>query len=220
MEVGYGYLTYALSKNGFDVTGIDISENAIKSAKENFGNLFSNECMKELASRNLRYDLIISTEVIEHVDEPNEFLGECVSLLMPNGKILLTTPNKDFCKSDAIWFTDLPPIHKFWFGKKSFAVLAYKHNLEYQIRTFSGYFPKNDNRLVRYLRFQNEVIQEPVVDINFKSFPGRKKIEEKGLRGLIKYLLLRFPVSRFLSNLVYNLTIEKDVTLAVLFWKK
>lgn len=217
---GYGYLTYALSKKGFDVTGIDISENVIKSAKENFGNLFSNESMKELTSRNLRYDLIISTEVIEHVDEPNEFLGECVSLLKPNGKILLTTPNKDFCKPDAIWFTDLPPIHRFWFGSKSLQILAENKNMNFKTVSFAGYYPKNDNRLVRYLRFQNEVIQEHVVDCNFKPFPGRKKNEDKGLRGLIKYLLLRFPPLRFISNLIYNLTIEKDVTLAVLFWKK
>lgn len=217
---GYGYLTYALAKEGFSVTGIDISEHAIKSAKENFGDHFSTESMNELSSRNIKFDLIISTEVIEHVDEPSEFFGLCVSLLKPDGKILLTTPNKDFCKPDAIWFTDLPPIHKFWFGKKSFAVLADKHNMNLKAISFSGYFPKNDNRLVRNLRFQNEVIQEHVVDVNFKPFPGRKKIEEKGLRGFIKYLLLRFPVSRFLSNLIYNLTIEKDVTLAVLFWKK
>ncbi len=217
---GFGYLTYALAKESFDVTGIDISENAIKSAKENFGNHYSNESLKELANRNAKYDLIISTEVIEHVDEPTEFFESCVSLLKPNGKIFLTTPNKDFCKTNAIWYTDLPPIHKFWFGKKSFKVLAEKHEMNFQTGSFSGYFPKNDNRLVRYLRFQKEVIQEHVVDVNFKPFPGRKKIEEKGLRGFIKYLLLRFPVSRFFSNLVYNFTIEKDATLAAVFWKK
>ena len=217
---GYGYLTYALAKEGFEVTGIDISENAIKSAKENFGDHFSNESMKELANRNIKYDLIISTEVIEHVDEPNTFFSDCVSLLKPNGKIFLTTPNKDFCKPEAVWYTDLPPIHKFWFGKDSFKVLADKHNMNFKPTSFSGYFPKNDNRLVRYLRFQKEVVQEHVVDVNYKPFPGRKKAEEKGLRGLIKYLLLGFPVSRFISNLVYNLTIEKDVALAVVFWKK
>lgn len=217
---GYGYLTYALAREGFNVTGIDISENAIKSAKENFGDHFSNESLKELLNRNIKFDLIVSTEVIEHVDEPSEFFGLCVSLLKPDGKILLTTPNKDFCKHDAIWFTDLPPIHKFWFGKKSFKVLAGMHNMDLKTISFSGHFPKNDNRLVRYLRFQNEVIQEHVVDVNFKPFPGRKKIEEKGLRGFVKYFLLGFPVSRFISNLLYNLTIEKDVALAVVFRKK
>lgn len=217
---GYGYLTYALAKEGFDVSGIDISENAIESAKENFGNYYSTESLTELANRNAKYDLIISTEVIEHVDEPDVFFRACISLLKPNGKIFLTTPNKDFCKPEAIWYTDLPPIHKFWFGKKSFKVLAEKYEMNFQTASFSGYFPKNDNRLVRFLRFQNEIIQEHVVDVNFKPFPGRKKIEERGLRGIIKYFMLRFALTRFVSNLVYNMTIEKDATMAAVFWKR
>lgn len=217
---GYGYLTYALVKEGFNAKGIDISEQAIKSAITNYGDYYSTDTLKHLINEKEKYDLIISTEVIEHVDNPCGFISDCAALLTPNGKLFLTTPNKDFCKPNAIWFTDLPPVHKYWFSIKSFGVIAEKIGMNYLQQTFVGYFPKSDNRFVRYFRFQNEVIQKHVIDENYKPFHERIKYEEKGLRGFVKYILLRIPVIRFVFNLIYNLTIEKDTTMAVVFWKK
>jgi 2-polyprenyl-3-methyl-5-hydroxy-6-metoxy-1,4-benzoquinol methylase len=40
-----------------------------------------------------RYDLIIASEVIEHVDQPGALLRTLVERLEPNGRILLTVPN-------------------------------------------------------------------------------------------------------------------------------
>lgn len=51
-----------------------------------------------LASGSLRpgsYDVIIATEVIEHVDDPQAFLRGLRSLVSDDGVVLLTTPNPD-----------------------------------------------------------------------------------------------------------------------------
>lgn len=40
------------------------------------------------------FDLIISTEVIEHFVEGEQFIEECYRVLKPSGMILLTTPNR------------------------------------------------------------------------------------------------------------------------------
>jgi SAM-dependent methyltransferase len=37
------------------------------------------------------YDFILSTQVLEHVDSPTTYLDECHRVLVPNGKLLLTT---------------------------------------------------------------------------------------------------------------------------------
>lgn len=39
------------------------------------------------------FDLIIASEVIEHVEDPNAFLSLLRSLLAPDGKLILTLPN-------------------------------------------------------------------------------------------------------------------------------
>lgn len=37
------------------------------------------------------YDIILSTQVAEHVEYPHEYLGECYRLLKPGGSLILTT---------------------------------------------------------------------------------------------------------------------------------
>jgi 2-polyprenyl-3-methyl-5-hydroxy-6-metoxy-1,4-benzoquinol methylase len=42
---------------------------------------------------NKRYDVVVSYDVIEHVDDPRKFLETIKSLLKPNGLLILGTPN-------------------------------------------------------------------------------------------------------------------------------
>ena len=37
------------------------------------------------------YDFVLSTQVLEHVENPTTYLGECYRVLKPNGRLLLTT---------------------------------------------------------------------------------------------------------------------------------
>jgi len=49
--------------------------------------------MAEELGANERYDLIIASEVIEHVETPKEFLEDLGRRLKPDGRIILTLPN-------------------------------------------------------------------------------------------------------------------------------
>lgn len=117
---GLGYLTNALRSRGFDCEGIDISETAVEAARSRFGPWYSCEDLFDPAAEHLgAFDLVILLETIEHVPDPIAFLRAVRSLLRPGGRILLTTPNRDAHPSGAIWRTDLPPVHLFWFGEDS-----------------------------------------------------------------------------------------------------
>ena len=97
MGCGYGYLSYALHKSGFNVQAIDIAKDAINYARNNFGDYYFNMNINDYSKHtNEKFDLIIATEVIEHLEDPNDFLDTCISLLKQEGNILLTTPDKDY----------------------------------------------------------------------------------------------------------------------------
>ena len=96
---GTGELSFALSSIGFNVHGIDFSEQAIAFAnnKKRINNLNLNprfECIDYFLLTQ-KYDYIIFGDVVEHVSM-NEFkniIQKAKTLLNVNGKILINTPN-------------------------------------------------------------------------------------------------------------------------------
>ncbi|EFN82802.1 Hexaprenyldihydroxybenzoate methyltransferase, mitochondrial [Harpegnathos saltator] len=100
---GGGILSEALARIGAQVTGIDASEELINIAKlhaELDSNISKNvnyvhSTIEEFSGENEKlYDVVVSSEVIEHVYNQKLFLRECVRLLKPGGSIFITTPNK------------------------------------------------------------------------------------------------------------------------------
>jgi ubiquinone biosynthesis O-methyltransferase len=50
----------------------------------------------DLLPLNITFDVIVASEVIEHIRQPVNFLSACSKLLKPNGLLILTTPNRNF----------------------------------------------------------------------------------------------------------------------------
>lgn len=72
-----------------------------------------------LEKMDLKFDLIISTEVFEHQINPNDFIKSAFSLLNKNGLLIITVPNRERClfKSSV---GDIPPHHFLKFNKAFF----------------------------------------------------------------------------------------------------
>jgi 2-polyprenyl-3-methyl-5-hydroxy-6-metoxy-1,4-benzoquinol methylase len=54
------------------------------------------------------YDVILITEIIEHVAHPDQFLTRVASLLNPNGHIVMTTPNGQYFRNRLPKFSECP----------------------------------------------------------------------------------------------------------------
>jgi SAM-dependent methyltransferase len=120
-----GYLTYALSKAGFDATGLDLSDGAIAQAKRRFGDRFvSGDVFEWAKARRGTYDLVMMLELIEHVEDPAKWIEAGRALLKPGGKLLFSTPNRDFYPRGTVWETEAPPVHLWWFSPSTFKYLA------------------------------------------------------------------------------------------------
>lgn len=59
------------------------------------------------------FDLVLMTEVIEHVAHPDKFLEQTAKLVKPGGFIVLTTPNGEYFRNNLPRFSDCPDPSRF-----------------------------------------------------------------------------------------------------------
>ncbi len=196
---GYGYFTYALNKEGYNANGIDISENAIKYAKKNYGQ--NNYIKTTIDSINQKYDLIIATELIEHLSDYNSFINKCYNLLNKNGKMLISTPNKDNYSKKMIWHTDLPPVHTIWFSKKSIEKLAKNNKFKCNFIT-TNVLTSDKNELIKkiYNKHKKNITPNQIIKNDWKK--------------TIYNVLNVYPI-RKISNSIYHIVYKNSDTMCV-----
>jgi 2-polyprenyl-6-hydroxyphenyl methylase/3-demethylubiquinone-9 3-methyltransferase len=96
LDVGCGsglLITFPLAKLGYNILGIDIDEDSIKFAKEK--NIYGNASFlhSDLSDIKDQYDIIIASEILEHLSNPASFLRELTNKMASDSILILTTPN-------------------------------------------------------------------------------------------------------------------------------
>ena len=98
---GGGLLTEALFKKGGIVSGIDISDVAIHTAKNHAEsanidvNYVLGEAEELLPKNKERFDVVTCLEAIEHVPDPNQLVKTCSNLCKKDGDIFFSTINRN-----------------------------------------------------------------------------------------------------------------------------
>lgn len=107
LEVGVGRPDVAMGfKNvGFRVSGCDISKTSAIQCKEagikfKYVDLFK----EKLPYADNSFDVVYSKSVIEHMNDPLNFISECFRVLKPGGRIIVLTP--DWEANYKIFFDD------------------------------------------------------------------------------------------------------------------
>ncbi|HET7087082.1 MAG TPA: methyltransferase domain-containing protein [Anaerolineae bacterium] len=98
---GIGRTSVSLAKAGYDVTGLDVSEKAVNIARQIHKNgvagslhfIVGDETEPLSQKFNERFDGVVCSEVIEHVEDYQSLLAVCRSVLKEGGFLILTTPN-------------------------------------------------------------------------------------------------------------------------------
>ncbi|WP_020531134.1 class I SAM-dependent methyltransferase [Flexithrix dorotheae] len=93
---GNGLISMQLGQLGYNVKGIDISEKAISKAKakNTLPNVsFEVADAEELSIQNQKYDVVICSEVLEHLHEPGNMLETLRELIAEKGILIVTVPN-------------------------------------------------------------------------------------------------------------------------------
>ena len=89
---GDGQLLQTATDEGWDAAGVDLSETAIVLCHQR-GLAASKTDFFDRSLDEKRFDVIIMSELIEHVPSPQRFLKRAEELLDADGVLYLTTPN-------------------------------------------------------------------------------------------------------------------------------
>jgi 2-polyprenyl-3-methyl-5-hydroxy-6-metoxy-1,4-benzoquinol methylase len=138
---GLGYLTYAMNRAGYvNARGMDISEESAGQATQRYGPYyFADDLLRYSAQTDKRFDLVVMTEVVEHLPNILEFVHAACRLLTQDGALLLTTPNKSAHPEAAYWCTDNPPVHLWWFSEASMRQLAIREGMRVEFCDWTGW---------------------------------------------------------------------------------
>jgi 2-polyprenyl-6-hydroxyphenyl methylase/3-demethylubiquinone-9 3-methyltransferase len=103
---GNGFLSGRLADLGHEITAIDISESGISKVRKARPGIRAevrsvHESLDDLVPDG-GFDLVFSSEVIEHLYTPRDFLMNLARTLRPGGWIILTTPYHGYLKNLAI----------------------------------------------------------------------------------------------------------------------
>jgi 2-polyprenyl-3-methyl-5-hydroxy-6-metoxy-1,4-benzoquinol methylase len=111
---GNGHISGRLAALGYQVTGIDASKSGIQLARRIYPQA---TFIEAIIDRNLNagidsnFDLVISSDVIEHLYRPSDLLEAAQSLLKPGGQVLIGTPYHGYLKNLVIAATGKMDAH-------------------------------------------------------------------------------------------------------------
>ncbi|ABR88913.1 3-demethylubiquinone-9 3-methyltransferase [Janthinobacterium sp. Marseille] len=98
---GGGILAESMAKSGANVTGIDLSEKALKvadlhSLESGVQVRYELIAAEDLAEREAgRFDVVTCMEMLEHVPDPAAIVAACAKLAKPGGKVFFSTINRN-----------------------------------------------------------------------------------------------------------------------------
>ena len=94
---GLGYFSLRAGQLGANVHGIDIGDNLVKICSKRYPKgKFLVASAEKLPFKDNSFDVVLCTEVIEHVNDQKKVIGEIFRVLKKGGYLVITTPNKIF----------------------------------------------------------------------------------------------------------------------------
>jgi 2-polyprenyl-6-hydroxyphenyl methylase/3-demethylubiquinone-9 3-methyltransferase len=96
---GGGLVCEPMARLGGTVTGIDADENAITVAKDHAQQSaldidYQATTSDALVANQAQYDVVLALEIIEHVNNPENFVKSIIALCKPGGLVIFSTLNR------------------------------------------------------------------------------------------------------------------------------
>jgi 2-polyprenyl-3-methyl-5-hydroxy-6-metoxy-1,4-benzoquinol methylase len=128
---GNGALLSEFRTCSFELHGFDISKSGISQGERAYPEIHFHLADLTTDTSGIdvygRCDVVVTTEVVEHIFLPRLFISNCYKMLKPNGRLILSTPYHGYLKNLALAITGQMETHfcalwdfghiKFWSRK-------------------------------------------------------------------------------------------------------
>jgi 2-polyprenyl-3-methyl-5-hydroxy-6-metoxy-1,4-benzoquinol methylase len=129
---GSGKLVKFLNANGFEAIGIEPSTALFESFLQQGHSFFKGDVIDfALSNQGRQFDIIIASDVLEHVEDPDRFFEEIEKLLSPGGLLFISTPDAGsfFARVSGKRWHYYNKYHLSIFSRSNIARLANKNKL-------------------------------------------------------------------------------------------
>ena len=137
-----GWIFDFVLKEAEFVKGIDFQKEQVKIAQSSGYNIDFGNAETYIASD--RYDVVLATDLIEHLSNPGQFFECSEKNLEPNGKLILATPNTFSFVQLYLTFknwTNNPPVHwehTFYFSPTTLETLASRYGFSVEVIKYAN----------------------------------------------------------------------------------
>lgn len=195
LDVGFGSggVAIAFNQAGAEVFGVDVDPELKEVAERN---LFQNNAKANLKIYNGTefpfednyFDYVTSSSVLEHVSFPEKVLDEMLRVLKPNGRVLLTLPNRYYPKEThtLAYFVSYMPR----FMARIYLKLLKRSPLEHDNLHFYSYF--DVVRMLKKTNYKYELVYK-----DLKGVSGLKKF----IISILKKFNIHYTI--FLKQLMF-----------------
>jgi 2-polyprenyl-3-methyl-5-hydroxy-6-metoxy-1,4-benzoquinol methylase len=148
LDVGCGAGVFARFIPLAHFTGLEFNPESIKKAEKNSVKVHQLSAKDYYEKFSHKFDVVSSFQVIEHVENPAEFIEDCLRLVNDEGYLILSVPNNDgFKYLEVNSFSNIPPHHISRWSLRTFLYISRRFNLE----IIDYYYDKGS--IKNYLRF-------------------------------------------------------------------
>jgi 2-polyprenyl-3-methyl-5-hydroxy-6-metoxy-1,4-benzoquinol methylase len=97
LEIGCatGALLSSFAEAGWNAKGVEVGASMAAYARATFGLDVTAGTIEAADLSADRYDVVIATHLIEHLNDPRSFIAEARRTMRPDGRLYLVTPNAD-----------------------------------------------------------------------------------------------------------------------------
>ena len=187
---GYGFFLEIAKKKGWDVYGVEITQEAVEHCEEKGINMFKGE-VKNVPFEPNSFDIIVSIEVLEHLNNPVEHVKKIHELMRSGGLHYMSTPNFNAYLRYKL--------------KGNYDIIGYPNHLSY-------YTPRTLKKLFIQNGFKVKKMETTGISLTrLKTSKGKSNqeyVSETSDDEMLRYRTEKAPVLKFIKwslNIILNL---------------